>query len=307
MPVHSPSSPPILKPGLYVTATPIGRLEDLSARARDTLEQADWICAEDSRETLKLLHALGLKRASRQILSLHAHNEARQIPEVLSLLGQSCSVALVSDAGTPGISDPGARLVQAVWDAGYRVSPVPGPSAVIAAASVSGFLTDADRPLTFWGFLPTRESARRARYLTVLNHPGVSVCFEAPHRIHESLASAQEVLGDQCDILLGREMTKSFERFLRGTAQEVRAQLADDLSQDAHADHGEMVLVLSPKRQSTSGLSDELRLQWQGLLAGRLAKPQAAKLLSEALGISRDEAYDLVLEALQGLSRRPSE
>jgi 16S rRNA C1402 (ribose-2'-O) methylase RsmI len=102
-------------------------------------------------------------------------------------------------------------------------------------------------------------------------------------------------------------MTKSFERFLRGTAQEVRAQLADDLSQDAHADHGEMVLVLSPKRQSTSGLSDELRLQWQGLLAGRLAKPQAAKLLSEALGISRDEAYDLVLEALQGLSRRPSE
>ncbi|MGA0881296.1 MAG: 16S rRNA (cytidine(1402)-2'-O)-methyltransferase [Burkholderiaceae bacterium] len=297
MPVQPPSSASILKPGLYVTATPIGRLEDLSQRAKDTLEQADWICAEDSRETTKLLLALGIKRPPQRMLSLHAHNEARQIPQVLSLLGQSCSVALVSDAGTPGISDPGARLIQATWASGFRVSPIPGASAVIAAASVSGFLTDADRPLTFWGFLPTRESARRARYTAMLNHPGVSVCFEAPHRIHESLATAEAILGDQCELMLAREMTKSFERFIRGNAASIRAQLADDLAQDRYADHGEMVLVLSPRVQAHTGLTPELRDLWMSLLSGRLSKPQAAKLLAEALHISREEAYDLLLEA----------
>jgi 16S rRNA (cytidine1402-2'-O)-methyltransferase len=297
MPVQSPSSASTLKPGLYVTATPIGRLEDLSPRAKDTLEQADWICAEDSRETTKLLLALGIRRAPPRMLSLHAHNEARQIPEVLSLLGQSCSVALVSDAGTPGISDPGARLIQAAWEEGYRISPIPGASAVIAAASVSGFLTDAERPLTFWGFLPTRESARRARYAAMLNHPGVSVCFEAPHRIHESLATAEAVLGDQCELMLAREMTKSFERFMRGNAASVRAQLAEDLAQDAHADRGEMVMVLSPHVQAPTQLTPSLHGLWLSLLQGKLSKPQAAKLLAETLRISREEAYDLMLEA----------
>lgn len=286
-----------LKPGLYVTATPIGHPDDVSGRALQVLAQADWLCVEDTRETQRLLQALGIQRPAGRMRSLHAHNEARQIPEVLALLGQSLSVGLVSDAGTPGISDPGARLVQATWAAGHRVVPVPGPSAVIAAASVSGFLTDPDRPLTFWGFLPARSAQRQARLLEIGRQAGVSVCFEAPHRIHESLADAEAILGDGCEMMLAREMTKPYERLIRGRPAALRAQLSADLAQDAHADRGEMVLVFAPAARGAPALSLEDKAAWQALLTGELPKPKAAKLLVGALGISREEAYELLLRA----------
>jgi 16S rRNA (cytidine1402-2'-O)-methyltransferase len=300
------SSTQTLKPGLYVIATPIGHLDDLTARARQILMQVDWLYAEDSRETQRLLQGLGLSRPSGRLRSLHAHNEAQQIPEVLALLGQSLRVGLVSDAGTPGISDPGARLVQAVWEAGFRVSPVPGASAVIAAASVSGFLTDAQRPLSFWGFLPARSVARRSRYEEIRAHAGVSVCFEAPHRIHASLQDAESVLGDRCTLMLCREMTKAFERMIRGTPAQVREQLAADLSQDPRSDQGEMVLVIDPEPVQAQALTEEQTEDWRALLGGRLPKPRAAKLLAQALGLSRDEAYALLLPGAGDGSDRPS-
>lgn len=284
-----------LKPGLYVVATPIGHLDDVSTRARRVLAEVDWLYAEDSRETQRLLSGLGLTRASARTRSLHAHNEAQQVSEVLARLAESCSVGLVSDAGTPGIADPGARLVKAVWEAGFRVTPIPGASAVIAAVSISGFLIDAERPFTFWGFLPARSTARLARYEQMRCHPGISVCFEAPHRIHESLADAQTVLGEGATLLLCREMTKHFERLIRGTPAAVRARLTQDLSEDSRADHGEMVLVISPPTREQPGLGPEQMEDWRQLLNGALPKPRAAKLLSQALGLTREQAYRLLL------------
>jgi len=295
MAVVSPlSSPQSLKPGLYVIATPIGHSDDVSARARQMLSGVDWLYAEDSRETQQLLARLGLQRPSSRIRSLHAHNEAEQIPQALEWLSQSMSIGLVSDAGTPGICDPGARLVRAAWEAGHRVSPVPGASAVIAAASVSGFLTDDERPLTFWGFLPARSAARKSRYAQIQSQAGVSICFEAPHRIHASLADAVSILGEQSELMLAREMTKPFERFIRGTPSAVRAELALDLARDSRADHGEMVLVIAPQTVRPAGLSAEQTEDWRRLLSGQMAKPQAAKLLAQSLGLSREQAYALL-------------
>jgi len=283
------------KTGLYVLATPIGHMGDLSPRAAWLLGEADVVCAEDSRKTRVLMRMLGLSRDASSLISVHAHNEASVCQFVVEqgLLGKS--VVLVSDAGTPAVCDPGARLVAEAWRVGLAVYPVPGPSALTAALSVSGFLDKEERPTCFFGFLPAKQVARRAVLTQIRHQGGICVAFEAPHRIQEALVDAQEILGREAPLLIAREMTKRFETLLRGSIHEVREQRAIGLATDAQSGQGEMVLVFGPRSEKQVRRRDVDPAEWAALLAEHLPKPAVAKLLSKGLGLSREEAYALLI------------
>ena len=222
-----------LPAGLYVVATPIGNLEDVTLRALRVLRDADLIAAEDTRRTRILLQAHGLDTP---LVSYHAHNHARQGSTLLRRLQTGARVALVTDAGTPGISDPGFHLVRACREAGVPVVPVPGPSAVAAVLSVAG--VPADR-FVFEGFLPPRPGRRLARLeaLRALDRP--VVLYEGPHRLAGTLAAIQTVFGD-AEVVLAREVTKRFEEFRRGTAGTLRALV------EQTGVRGEVTLVVNP-------------------------------------------------------------
>lgn len=219
---------------LLVVATPIGNLEDLSPRAREVLREADLIVAEDTRRTGRLLQA---HEIDRPMTSCHKFNESSRLDPLLGALAEGRRLALVSDGGTPGVSDPGRRLVAAALEAGASVAAVPGPSAVTAALSISGF--PADRFL-FWGFLPSKAGERRRQASQLAAFGGTVVLFEAPHRLLESLDDLALVLGER-EVSLCREMTKRFEEVLRGPVHQVRARLGE-----REAILGECVLVLGP-------------------------------------------------------------
>lgn len=288
-----------LQPGLYVVATPIGQLADLSERARQVLSHADLICAEDTRKTAALLGALHIAKPPLGLVSLHAHNERQQAPQLLTHLQAGRSVALVSDAGTPGVSDPGARLVDEAWRIGQSVFPIPGPSALTAALSVCGFWASEGQPITFWGFLPNKAAARRAQFDQMGQRAGVSVAFEAPHRLEASLQEAAEILGPDCQMLLCREMTKPFETFLRGSIREVLADRRAGLERDPHSNQGEHVLVFEIRPSDTRLAQSALSLhQWAGLLREACPPTVSAKILAKAFRLDRQEAYDF-LEALE--------
>jgi 16S rRNA (cytidine1402-2'-O)-methyltransferase len=203
---------------LFVVATPIGNLEDITMRALRTLREVTVIAAEDTRRTAHLLARYGI---STPTTSLHEHTEAKKIASIVAQLQQGDTVALVSDAGTPAISDPGQRLIRAAIEAAIRIEPVPGPSAAIATLSVSGFPGDA---FTFLGFPPTRSKDRISWIERLRNAGGTVVFYEAPHRIRRTLAELFEHLGD-CQIVLGRELTKVHEEVLRGPVSRVLAEL----------------------------------------------------------------------------------
>jgi len=213
-------------------ATPIGNLEDITARALRTLGEVHTIAAEDTRRTRRLLAHFGIGTPA---VSLFEHNEQRRVPALVKRLASGESVALVTDAGSPGVADPGYRLVRAALEAGVPVTTIPGPSAVIAALQVSGLPTDA---FTFAGFLPVKAGARRRRLEELAERRETVVAFEAPHRILAALEDVEAVWGER-PMALARELTKLFEEVLRGTARSVREQLAPDRRR------GEMVLVLS--------------------------------------------------------------
>ena len=217
---------------LYLVATPIGNLEDITQRALRTLGEVQAVAAEDTRRTRRLLQHYGL---SMPILSLFEHNERRRLPALIERLTRGESLAVVTDAGSPGVADPGFRLVRAAIEAGVEVQSVPGPSAVIAALQVSGLPTDA---FTFAGFLPVKPGARRRRLESLAERPETIVAFEAPHRIEAALTDLEVVWGER-EIALARELTKTFEEVLRGSARQIRERLT------AENRRGEMVLVLS--------------------------------------------------------------
>lgn len=217
---------------LHLVATPIGNLEDVTRRALRVLGEADLVAAEDTRRTRRLLDHFGI---SVPVSSLFEHNERAKIPGLLRQLAEGRSVALVTDAGSPGVADPGYPLVRAAIEAGFRVESIPGPSAVIAALQVSGLPTDA---FTFVGFLPPKGGARRRRLEELSRRRETIVAFESPHRIAACLADLEDVWGER-PVALARELTKAFEEVLRGSAREVRAALT------AEKRRGEMVLVLS--------------------------------------------------------------
>lgn len=217
---------------LYLVATPIGNLEDITQRALRTLGEVRAVAAEDTRRTRRLLQHFGL---SAEVVSLFEHNESRRVPALVERLSRGESLAMVTDAGSPGVADPGYRLVRAAVEAGIEVQSVPGPSAVIAALQVSGLPTDA---FTFAGFLPVKAGARRRRLESLARRRETVVVFEAPHRIQATLVDLEAIWGER-PIALARELTKAFEQCLRGTAREVGERLG------AEQRRGEMVLVLS--------------------------------------------------------------
>jgi 16S rRNA (cytidine1402-2'-O)-methyltransferase len=225
---------------LYLVATPIGNLEDITQRALRVLGEVGLVAAEDTRRTRRLLEHFGL---TTPVVSLFEHNERARIPALLKRLAGGESVAVVTDAGSPGISDPGFPLVRAAVGGGIRVESVPGPSAVIAALQVSGMPTDA---FLFVGFLPPKPAARRRRLEELAERRETVVAFESPHRIDRCLADLETVWGERT-VVLARELTKLHEQVLRGTPREVRAALGEDQRR------GEMVLVLEGRVRSRAG------------------------------------------------------
>ncbi|RPJ81038.1 MAG: 16S rRNA (cytidine(1402)-2'-O)-methyltransferase, partial [Acidobacteria bacterium] len=203
---------------LYLVATPIGNLEDITLRALRILREVELVACEDTRQTQKLLHHYGLQKRT---ISYHEHNEALRAPELIAELEDGASVALVSDAGTPLVSDPGYRLVAKAVERGVRVEPIPGASAVLAALAASGLPTDA---FQFGGFLPARSSQRRKLLAGLKDEQATLIFFEAPHRIRETLEQLQPHLGDR-EIVVGRELTKVHEELLRGSIPSVLERL----------------------------------------------------------------------------------
>ena len=269
---------------LFVVATPIGNLEDLSPRARRTLAEVDLVAAEDTRHTGRLLSHLGVK--TRQI-ALHEHNEARATTAVIERLKDGGSVALVSDAGTPLVSDPGYRLVRAANENGIRVAPVPGPSAVTAALSVSGLPTDR---FAFEGFPPAKRAARRKWLQARVADERTLVFFESVHRIDATLADMVEAFGADRDAFLGRELTKLHEQCVVASLGELR----DEVGSGTIASKGEFVVAVSgAEGAAESSLEvDRLLAELLELVPAR----QAASIAARITGARRNALYERILE-----------
>lgn len=269
---------------LYVVATPIGNLADISLRALHVLALVDAVACEDTRHTQQLLRAYGLDRPGAQLLAVHQHNEAQAAQTVIDRLAQGERVAYVSDAGTPAISDPGARLVAAVRQAGYRVLPLPGASSVTTALSASGMT--GDHGFVFAGFLPSKSGERQQAVQALAQESRAVVLLEAPHRI-EALAQALSVLGER-RVTLGRELTKQFEQIETVSAQDLPAWLAEKPDRQ----RGEFVLVVhdAPVAESTG---EGLRVLQ--VLLPELPLKTAVKLAAEITGESKNVLYDKAL------------
>jgi 16S rRNA (cytidine1402-2'-O)-methyltransferase len=271
---------------LAVISTPIGNLGDLSPRARDELASAELIAAEDTRRTGQLLTTLGL---SRPLVSLHEHNEAERIGELLERLLAGARIALVSDAGTPLLSDPGFELVRRVAQAGISVVAVPGPSAITAALSVAGLPTER---FSFEGFLPARLAERRARLATLGSETRTLVFFEAPHRIVESLEDMAAAFGGKRHAVVARELTKLHETLYRGTLE----TLAQQSRGDANFSRGEITVVVAgaePAVVDTASAQLDATLR---VLLGELSPSKAAALAARLTGARRNDAYARALE-----------
>ncbi len=276
---------PHASPGtLYLVATPIGNLEDLSDRARRILSEVDLIAAEDSRRTRTLLAHIG---AATPIESYHRHTEQEKAARLIARLQEGCAIALVTDAGVPLISDPGTHLVARAWQAGIPVSPIPGPSAVLSALAVAGFPADRFR---FAGYPPRKRGDRRAFYRDLVHCEVPVVIYEAPHRLVESLADAAAELGPDRETLIAREMTKQFEEFRRGPLGELVPHYA------AVAPLGEFTLVFGPGAAGPPpGTAGDLARAVSLLIAAGLRTGEAADILAAATGIARNDAYALIL------------
>ncbi len=273
---------------LYVLATPIGNLADISLRALHVLQIADVIACEDTRHTQALLRAYGIDKTAAQWLAVHQHNEAQAVQDVLARLQQGQRVAYASDAGTPTISDPGARLVAGVRQAGCRIVPLPGASSVTAALSVAGVTADALQhgAFVFAGFLSSKTTERANAVAELASETRAVVLLEAPHRI-EALAAALATLGAR-SLTIGRELTKQFEDITTLTAADFPAWLA----LDANRTRGEFALVLHPAPPAASVGPDTRVLK---LLLAELPLKTAVKLTADITGASRNALYELAL------------
>ncbi|HZQ55031.1 MAG TPA: 16S rRNA (cytidine(1402)-2'-O)-methyltransferase [Bryobacteraceae bacterium] len=273
----------VLAATLYLIATPIGNLEDITLRALRILrEEAALIACEDTRQTRKLLDHFEIRKP---LVSYHEHNEASRAQELIEALERGEPVALVSDAGTPLVSDPGYRVVHAAIERGLPVVPVPGPSAVLAALAASGLPTDQFR---FLGFVPAKMAARRSMFQELALEQATVVCYESPHRILECLMDMAEILADR-PVVLARELTKIHEEFLRGTAGAIRTQL-----EERGAVRGEITLVIgrsTEKPAVADPLAEIARLQEEGL-----DRMEAIKAVAKRMGLPKREVYRLAAE-----------
>ncbi|HEX7115509.1 MAG TPA: 16S rRNA (cytidine(1402)-2'-O)-methyltransferase [Steroidobacter sp.] len=270
---------------LYVVATPIGNLGDLSTRAREVLAGVDLIAAEDTRHTRQLLDLCGIERP---LTSLHEHNESAKSEELLGKLSAGAAIALVSDAGTPLISDPGFDLVSKAKARGVRVVAVPGPSAAIAALSISGLATDR---FAFEGFLPAKASARRARLERLASEERTMIFYEAPHRLAEVLRDMAALFGADRRASIGRELTKKFETTYDGTL----AELAQKAGQGSDMTRGEIVIVVAGAKGSDLEATSMQADQVLRALLEELPPSQAARIAARLTGAKRGDLYDAAL------------
>jgi 16S rRNA (cytidine1402-2'-O)-methyltransferase len=269
-----------IKPGtLYVVATPIGNLEDISYRAVRVLKEADLIACEDTRHTGKLLHHYGIDKPT---VSYHEHNEAARAEELVTKLIAGLNVAQVSDAGMPGISDPGYRVIKLAIERGVPVVPIPGASAVVTALAASGLPTDS---FQFLGFLPARSGERRTLLESVRNAQQTTVVYEAPHRIAETMKDIVELLGAERPVVLARELTKVHEEFIRGSAAQVlhRAQ--------EHELKGEITLLVGKGAEQQTAPKDIAQRLEELMREQKLEESAALKVLAKQQGISKSEVY----------------
>ena len=273
---------PTLAPGLYLVATPIGNLEDITLRALRILKEADLIACEDTRQTQKLLNHFVIPTRT---TSYHQHNEAERAQELVGDLKKGMRIALVTDAGMPGISDPGFRLIALAIDQGVPVIPIPGASAFLSALAASGFPTDSFR---FNGFLPPKSGQRRQALEDLKASTRTQVFYEAPHRVKAAVSDIVEVLGPERQIVMAREITKIHEEFLRGSAEEILETL------NARGDvKGEITLLIgkaAETKPATSRVTISERLR-QILSEEKLEEKAALKRVAKELGISKSEAY----------------
>lgn len=278
---------------LYVVATPIGNLADITLRALHVLQLADVVACEDTRHTQALLRAYGIDKAQAQLLAVHQHNEAQAVQSVLDRLQQGQRVAYVSDAGTPAISDPGARLVAGVRQAGLPVVPLPGASSVTTVLSAAGIPADTQLPagFVFAGFLPSKATERTHAVQALATETRAVVLLEAPHRI-EALASALALLGER-ELTVGRELTKQFEEIATLPAR----QFPDWLAANANRTRGEFALVLHPAATVASTEPDTRVLK---LLLAELPLKTAVKLAADITGEPRNALYELALTLKAG-------
>ncbi len=274
----------LMKGTLYVVATPIGHLEDITLRALRILKTVQLVAAEDTRRTGNLLRHYDIHTP---ILSVHEHNEGGRVARLLGRLAVGDSIALVTDAGTPGVSDPGATLVAAVRDAGYRVEPIPGPSAVVTAISAAGMKSEG---FCFHGFAPIKSKDRKLWFLALVegSRDRAAVFFEAPHRLRRTLEELNVLV--KCQIMIGRELTKIHEEFVFGTPEELLARFS--------APQGEFTLVIPPGSKDaelpTVATDDDIS-QLFGQLTENCAgesKRDTARLVAERLGLTTKVIYD---------------
>jgi 16S rRNA (cytidine1402-2'-O)-methyltransferase len=269
---------------LYIVSTPIGNLEDITHRAVRVLSNVDTVACEDTRHTRKLLDHYGIKART---ISYHEHNERERAAELSELLKSGSDVAIVSDSGTPGISDPGFRLIRMAARHGIQVVPVPGPTALIAALVASGLPSD---EFFFGGFLPARSNARRTRLAELRLIPSTVILYEAPHRIRETLKDAREILGER-EAVVARELTKVHEEIARGKLSDLAKQFALN-----EKPRGEMVIVIDKKEIPMVAENNDMQKKNLAVLiaefeAEGIDSRMALKKAAKRLGISRDEAY----------------
>ena len=274
-----------METALYVVATPIGNLRDITLRALEVLATADVVAAEDTRNTVHLLSHHGI--STNKLIAVHQHNERAAAEKIIARLQAGQSVAFVSDAGTPAVSDPGALLVQAVRAAGLRIIPIPGANAALAALSAAGL---SEPHFLFYGFLPNKSAARRAALQSLISYPCTLVFYEAPHRIVECVADLCTVLGGERQIVLAREITKQFETIHVCALRDAEAWLQSDSNQQ----RGEFVVLVS-------GAVPQLGLSMESLstlsqLLDELPLKQAVHLAAKITGANRNELYQRALQ-----------
>ena len=266
---------------LYVVATPIGNLEDITYRAVRVLKEADLIACEDTRHTAKLLQHYGIDKPT---ISYHEHNEVARAEELVARLEQGLSVAQVSDAGMPGISDPGYRVIKLAIEHGVQVVPIPGPSALVAALAAGGLPTDS---FQFLGFLPAKSGQRRTMLEALRHAQQTTVVYEAPHRIAATMQDLVDILGAEQPVVLARELTKLHEEFIRGTAAEVLRRVQE------HELKGEITLLIGKSERSAALAPDKSlasRLK-EIMQEQKLDEKAALKILAREQGVSKSEAY----------------
>lgn len=271
---------------LYIVSTPIGNLEDITLRALRVLKEVDLIAAEDTRHSLKLLHRYGV---AKPIISYWSEKEKIRADEILRRLLSGQSVALVSDAGTPGISDPGAVLIRRAIEEGIVVVPIPGPSAFVAALSVSGLSTE---EFTFFGFLPPKTVQRQKKLRDIMLEPRTLVFYEAPHRLLATLEDMRAVLGER-PAVVAKEITKMHETVVRGALTGIIASL------EAGVLAGEYVIVVEGRKKESAGMEEALG-EIRALMRRGKGRKEAVKQIAEEYGLSRKELYDRSLHEKGG-------